>query len=477
MAGMLEQWRRSWAWLIAGAIGLGAMELTAAFIGDDAPQPPRPALQLAGYAGPRAIKVGVTTDHACALMADHTVACWGVLEDELGGSSDIPQRVPGVQGATDIELSTGGTRVVFGDHHTDWGVLTEVTSPCKLVGDAVSCNGQIGLRGTTSLVNAGWYSCALRRDQTVWCWGNNDDGQLGDGTTKARYVPRPVEGLDHIVAIRGSDFQMLAMSSTGEVRWWGRGEGRNRTRPELVPELDHATSIALTNNYGCAVVSMGEIKCWGHAPSGILGRGGVFESDRPAAVLWKRPVIESHGVPNGARVVATSRSEWTSCAVLDDGTLWCWGQRPGSQTEFWSRPHQIEDIHDATTIQTNAGFTIVRRDRSVWQWFRTLRPVLRSDLAPLELTRHAQSRRYDLHLFDDNAAAGDDYAFSNDGRHWTASGIRDWTEAEVRMLASRSTLGDCAVVQGDVMCWGENNSGQLGDGTGVSRATPTKVAW
>jgi len=154
------------------------------------------------------------------------------------------------------------------------------------------------------------------------------------------------------------------------------------TRPELVPELDHATSISLTADYGCAVVGTGEIKCWGHGRYGAVGHGGVLDIDRPTGILWQRATIESHGIPNGARVVSAAQLDATSCAVLDDGTLWCWGQRPGPTRKAWSRPHQIEGINDVVMVSAATSFVILRRDGGVLHW--------RDEPAPVPVDRGAQ---------------------------------------------------------------------------------------
>lgn len=167
------------------------------------------------------------------------------------------------------------------------------------------------------------HTCALKRDGTVECWGQNVDAQLGDGTTTARRTPGPVSGLATVVALYGGPLSnaTCARTASGVVKCWGRntdGEidgtlGRSLSTPVDVPDLANAASIAFGGYHLCAGYRSGIVKCSGRGEKGELGDGlGTNRGTRA-------PVI---GIEDAVEVVSGT---YFSCARHASAGVSCWG--------------------------------------------------------------------------------------------------------------------------------------------------------
>ena len=125
------------------------------------------------------------------------------------------------------------------------------------------------------------HTIALKGDGMVWTWGGNWAGQLGDGSTTARWTPVQVSGLTSVTAIAGGGFQTIALEGDGTVWTWGRnasgelGDGTNTNRwtPVQVSGLTGVTSIAGGLLHTIALKGDGTIWTWGENGSGQLGDG------------------------------------------------------------------------------------------------------------------------------------------------------------------------------------------------------------
>ncbi|HEY6476408.1 MAG TPA: hypothetical protein VI456_07475, partial [Polyangia bacterium] len=255
-----------WGLDVNGELGIGSMSST--------PKPPTvlPALKN-GHT------LAITDD--CALQSDGTVQCWGgnffgELGDGTTSNRAAPVKVANLTGATAIAAGSGhNCAVVFSGSQVEcWGGNSfgqlgngNTTDQHKPV--LVS-----GLSGVASLVGGATSTCALLNDGTVWCWGNNGAGQLGNGSNTSSSLPVQVQGLTGVRA--------LAYNQTGA--------------------------------HNCAVTSTGGVVCWGDNEFGQLGDGTMSSNPLPTPVV---------GLPKQA--VALSVEEWDTCAVLTDGTIWCWG--------------------------------------------------------------------------------------------------------------------------------------------------------
>jgi len=186
--------------------------------------------------------------HVCALKSTGAVLCWGrndygQLGDGTGVDRLVPARVTGLESRLDgismggshscVLKSTGGL-VCFGKNSN--GQIGDGT------GDHRSVPRQVkGLEASVSAISAGWeHTCAIKSNGAVVCWGSNKDGQLGDGTQQDRFVPTQVVGLESgVSAITAGSGHSCALKSTGAVVCWGKNDdgrlGDGTTIDRLTP--------------------------------------------------------------------------------------------------------------------------------------------------------------------------------------------------------------------------------------------------
>ncbi len=279
---------------------------------------------------------------------------------------------------------------------------------------------------------------ALTSTGGVECWGTNGHAQLGDGTTKNHTKPVAVSGLANgIEEIAAGGFQTCALSSGGGVECWG-GRGR-QVVPKPVPTLPNGVRAvsAGSASYACALTSAGGVECWGSNQFGQLGNGTTTDSSTPVAVS---------GLTSGVRAI--SAGGFHACALTVDGVVECWGGNDSGQ------------LGDGTT--TN----------------RT-KPVVVSGLARGVRAISAGGAHTCALL---SGGAIECWGYNRLGQLGDGTTTNHTTPVAVSGLASgvravsAGNQHTCALtVAGAVECWGQNDEGELGDGTTKRRLRPVRV--
>ncbi len=211
--------------------------------------------------------VAAGNDHSLALMSDGTVWAWGPNASGQLGDNTTTQRNSAVQ----VLAGTSGCG----------------TNLCNITAIATGIS----------------FSLALKSDGTVWTWGTNTAGQLGDGTTTQRNTPVQVSGLTNITAIAASSFSShaLALKNDGTLWAWGNNSTgqlgdnttTNRTTPVqvltgasgCVTNLCNITAIAVGSNFSMAVKSGGSLWAWGDNSQNQLADGTTTQRNTPVQVL------------------------------------------------------------------------------------------------------------------------------------------------------------------------------------------------
>ncbi len=241
----------------------------------------------------------------CALLSTSQVDCWGDnYFGELGRAtpkatySDVPGAVTGITdakaaagdspGATYCAVLSTGQVKCWGAN--DYGVLgrgTTTNSDVPVAVTGISDATAVGSEGV------GQSFCAVLSTGHLSCWGFNNYGQLGNGTTTNSEVPVPVSNITTAAAVVGSIYSFCALLTTGHLDCWGLnfyGElGNGITTSSKVPVAVHIITNAATlvsGYYGyCALLTTSHVDCWGYNLSGQLGDGTTMSSAVPVAVL------------------------------------------------------------------------------------------------------------------------------------------------------------------------------------------------
>lgn len=303
-------------------------------------------------------------------------------------------------------------------------------------------------RGQARKVTVGTqHACALLETGGVRCWGGN--GLVGDGTRASRATAVDVRGLGSgVLAVSAGDLHTCAVLEGGTVRCWGdnsRGQlGTGDTLPALepveVPGLGSNVLVVTTGQaHSCALHAGGQVTCWGANDRLQLGGGTGTHSTRAVAV---------NGLP--ANLTALSAGATHTCASTAAGEAWCWGSNTSGELgvgqagmDRASGPMRVTGLMGpARALTAGGGHTCARvGDGEVACWGSNVTGALGDDTALDSLT---PVRPVGL-----------------------SSGIR-----QVRA----GWAFTCAVApDGGVHCWGQNQSGQLGDGTRLHRAAPVRV--
>ncbi len=287
----------------------------------DSPTP----VPVTGLTGVHSVSAGV--NHTCA-VAGGMGHCWG--DNEFGQLGDgtqqaalTPVAVSGLTGALSISAGGAHTCAKLGDGTIKcWGRNTSGQLGIGSNADSAVPVAVKGLSGVVSVGAGNAYTCALMSDSTVFCWGLNFHGQLGNGTNDDSATPVAVPGLSGVEAVVASGLShTCALMSDGTVRCWGRndfgqlGDGTtaNASTPITVPGVSGATAVSTGWSHTCALLSDGSVVCWGRNNQGQLGDGTRVDSTAPVLV-------------NGlANVQAVAAGLDHTCALITDGTVRCWG--------------------------------------------------------------------------------------------------------------------------------------------------------
>lgn len=470
------------------------------------------------------IDVDTGTLHTCALTVGGDVWCFGTNRSgqlALEGSDDVPTPTLVHTGAVDIDAS-GDTTCALQEDGSLW---------CWGAGDS----GQLGNGASTSsdtpVLVAGdvpWRSvtvgpnhvCGVDEDGTAHCWGGNDTGQLGDGTTEPRAVPTAVGAADELSAGQGH-----TCASTGmEVRCWGsRSNGQladgslsDVFTPGDMPLIEGAVSLSAGGNRTCAVETDTSLSCWGSTPlvDDSQGWGHVSVGPGHACALrgdgifcWGYNGFGELGdgttTTSPTPVPAMQERAWTrvavggnhTCAIESSGALYCWGygvygQLGGGVSQDSAEAVLVSpDLLWRDVALGNISTCGLTTTDELYCWGNAASgQVPTGDFGNFSTPQHVPGAWRSLTSgFNHACAIRDDgtlhcWGYNSDGN------LGDGTLEERRLPVQVGTSNDWAGVAasfhaftcawntgGALFCFGDNDSGQLGDATNTDRSLPTPV--
>lgn len=333
-------------------------------------------------------------------------------------------------------LDASGRAICWGNNERGQlgdGSYDPHTAPAPIIGDF-----------TFASLSAGtWHSCGVSRDGEAYCWGSNDAGQLGDGTTSLRSAPVRVSGSATFRMIRAGASHSCGLTRSGSVQCWGAnavgqlgdGSRATRTTPTTVSLGLAAGALAVGRSHTCALTIDGVAWCWGANDGGQLGDGTTTPRATPSQVVTDQ------------RFVSIAAGNLHSCAVATTGTVYCWGRNSVGQLGIGSTadaltPRGIESALSFTTVTAGQLHSCARtRDGRAYCWGRNTYGQL-GDGTSIDRSRPVAVR------------GGTAFTSLN------ASGAH--------------TCGTTALGEG--FCWGYNIDGQLGAGDRENASAPMRVA-
>jgi len=324
--------------------------------------------------------------------------------------------------------------------------------------------GFIGFAG----VNGATVTAAAPPVNSAFTWGSSFSGELGNGTTNTSLTPVAVTSSgalagESIVEISGTSSTFCALTASGKVFCWGNGGsgqlGNGTTSNSPVPvavDMSGAlagkivTQVAVLTSAACALTSDGAVYCWGSNSFGELGDGTTNNRTVPTPVL-------ASGVLAGRTATSLAPGGFaTVCAVLDNGTLSCWGA--GIFGQMGNGTTEVRYV-EPTLVNMTGVFDGKMIAQAAVGWFQVCAVTTDNVLSCWGRNVEGQLGNG---TFDDSSTP--------------TLAVVTGLSGQVISSINGGTYSMCLTTTvGGAYCWGKNTRGQLGDGTLINRNVPTSV--
>ena len=378
-----------------------------------------------------ALKISTGSSHACMVASDNNAYCWGLNSNGQLGNNRL--------------------------------------SYYSLAPTAVDTSGVLSGKTISSISAGAFYTCAIASDNNAYCWGQNDNGQLGDnssGTDRLAPVAVNTSGVfsgKTILAISTATTHTCAIASDNLAYCWGdntNGQlGNNSTTQSLVPVavntsgvLSGKTILAIKTgtSHTCVIASDNKAYCWGLNTYGQLGNNSTSQSLVPVAV-------DTSGVLSGKTVIALSTGNTHTCVIASDNNAYCWGHGANGRLGNSSSSDRLVPVA-VTTSGVLSGKTI------------TSITAGGSHTCAIASDSRLYCWGYNQNGYLGNNSSSD----SSVPVAVDTSGVL--LNKTITSVASKF-FDTCALSSdGQAYCWGNNGSGQLGTGDTLAYLVPQRVA-
>ena len=423
-----------------------------------------------------AISIGM---YSTCVVASGAPYCWGSSGYVLGNGTSSGAKIPTAVDTSGVLSGKTVTSVAVGSNFAcalaagavycwgsnDQGQLGNSTSTTSAVPVAVIMSGVLTGKTITS-ISAGMYHACVVASGAVYCWGYNNSGQLGNGSTTSAIVPVAVDTSGVLAgktvsAVSAGAYATCAVASGAAFCWGAGGNGElgnsaslNSSSPVTVTTIGalagkSVTSIDVGQSHVCAIAS-GAAFCWGYAGNGRLGNTSVSSYygsvNAPLAV-------DVSGVLAGKTVTSISSGEANSCAIAS-GAAYCWGYGEAGQLG--------NNLLTTSTLPVAVDTTLLKSGS----------------------TYDISSGSY----FSCAIASGAAYCWGTNesgrlGNNSTTDSKTPVAVTAVAVLAGKSVTvisagsnHTCVIASGAAYCWGSGDYGKLGDGSGQTFTTPVAVS-
>jgi len=449
----------------------------------------------------KSISVMVGDGSACSILENSSVYCWGNNgAGQLGTGSNTPLYATSALysnlglgqdlGLSERDFDGDGILNIFDTHmrggqsgsifvrslldasESEGASTCAISESSELYCWGMNGNGQLGIgnvtdQNTPQLVDFGGnfsamsvdagsvHTCAILGDSSLKCWGGNAYGQLGIGNNTDQYTPMQVGGINTLFAgITVGTLHTCAILGNGALKCWGyngfgqlgyqSGGSQDWANTPVLVNLSSNSAIAVSAGYmhTCAILDDGTLKCWGLNGYGQLGDGSTSTQQyTPTSIS-----LGNH------TAVAISTGEYHTCAILDDGSLSCWGKNTWGQLGNGNTNQQNSPVNvnlgsgrTALAVSAASEYTCALLDTgSIKCWGRNNFGQIGNGGA---LTAHYSSPQ-DVSL-----------------------GIND-----TAIAISAGHQHSCAILDSGLLkCWGSGSYGRLGTGYTTAQSTPVNV--
>jgi serine/threonine protein kinase/alpha-tubulin suppressor-like RCC1 family protein len=355
-------------------------------------------------------------------------------------------------------IATEVGRLAAGSRHTCaidpaaglrcWGASDRGQSGDARDARAAAGAGIAGLApsGVVQVTSGSVHSCALTRGGEAYCWGDNDRGQLGDGTNGARGNAVRAAPLWSFRLLRAGNGHTCGITRGGDLVCWGANEsGQLGTggvgawaAPSLVPIGERVGAVALGAAHSCAITATGTLMCWGRNSAGQVGDGTAGERRAPVRIVL--------GADSSIAVSTVAAGSAHTCAAAATGSLYCWGRGNSGQLGLGGAgdralPTRVTGLNDVEAVVAGSVHTCARQvNGAAWCWGSNVYGQLGSSGGD----RNAPVRVSDL--------------------------------PPIALLTTGGAHTCAATSTGEWYCWGNNADGQLGDGTRENRSKPQRLS-
>lgn len=467
-----------------------------------------------------AVKIAAGFNFACAVLSTGSVKCWGSnsygqLGDGSNTNASTPVTVQGITTAVDVDAGTnsGSGYATFGGHAC--ALLSSGQVWCWGAGG----NGQLGngsevskntpvqasgISTATQISLGSLFTCARLSNGTVWCWGDNAGGKLGNSSYENSPVPVQVTGIMTATQVAATWGTACARLSDGTLQCWGNPEywefGPYPNTNRLTPSLSSVgTYTEIFGSWGtmCGRKSDNTVNCWGQRGYGQLGDGYYNDNSLPGRVFQRTSPL------NG--VVDLSLRFYVGCAVLNDGTVKCWGDNStgalgNGTTENTAIPATVSGITNATKVRVSQGYDgatfacalVAGGNVKCWGYsnstsiYGIANGYTTNQLTPVTIPGISNAVDLSLGYYHAcvvlSSGSVQCWGAGNYGALGRGSSTSSSTPVTVTGITTATSIAsggwnNCAVLADtSVRCWGQNELGQLGDGTTTVRNTGTAVS-